>query len=252
MTICNMTIEGGGRAGMIAPDETTFEYVRGRPGAPEDFDAAVAALARAADRRRRRVRHRGRDRRLGALADGHLGHQPRHGHRGRRAVPDPARWTDPSTPRRPSGRSPTWRSSPGTPITEIALDRVFIGSCTNSRIEDLREAASMVDRPQGRRARSGRWSSRAPQQVKAQAEEEGLDEVFRGAGFEWRAAGCSMCLGMNPDILDRGRALRVDLEPELRGPAGQGRADPPGQPEDGGRGRDRGAVRRHQELEREA
>ena len=87
------------------------------------------------------------------------------------------------------------------------------------------------------------------QQVKATAEAEGLDEVFRGAGFEWREAGCSMCLGMNPDTLCRGRALRLDLEPQLRGAPGQGWAHPPGQPEDGGRGRDRGTFRRHQGLE---
>ena len=136
----------------------------------------------------------------------------------------------------------------GTPIEEIKLDRVFIGSCTNSRIGDLRAAAKVVE---GRKVAGDVYAMVVPGsvQVKAQAEREGLDEVFRAAGFDWRGAGCSMCLGMNPDILAARRALRLDLQPQLRGAPGPRRAHPPRQPGDGRRGRHRGALRRHQELE---
>ena len=132
----------------------------------------------------------------------------------------------------PAGLEPTDRESaeralaymalkPGTPIREIALDRVFIGSCTNSRIEDLREAASMVD---GRRVSSSLRAMVVPgsQQVKAQAEAEGLDEVFRGAGFEWREAGCSMCLGMNPDTLAEGERCASTSNRNFEGRQGKG------------------------------
>ena len=221
MTICNMTIEGGGRAGMIAPDETTFEWVEGRAGRPAGLRRRGRALARAADRGRRELRHRGRGRRRLALADGHLGDEPRAGGRGHRRG---ARAASP----RPEERALRYMDlEPGRAIQEIELDRVFIGSCTNSRIGDLREAAAVVE---GRKVASTLSAMVVPgsAQVKAQAEAEGLDEVFRAAGFDWRSAGCSMCLGMNPDILSPGRALRLDLEPQLRGPPGQGRAHPPG------------------------
>ena len=121
---------------------------------------------------------------------------------------------------------------PGTPIQEIEIDRVFIGSCTNSRIEDLRAAAAVVD---GRHVASTVRAMVVPgsAKVKRQAEAEGLDRIFTAAGFEWREAGCSMCLGMNPDILGAGRALRLDLEPELRGPPGRRRPHASRQPGDG-------------------
>ena len=136
---------------------------------------------------------------------------------------------------------------PGTPFEEIAVDRVFIGSCTNSRIGDLRAAAEVVE---GRKVADSVRAMVVPgsQQVKAQAEEEGLDRIFREAGFDWREAGCSMCLGMNPDILQPGRALRLDLEPQLRGPPGPRRAHPPRVSADGRGGRHRGALRRHPGL----
>ena len=115
----------------------------------------------------------------------------------------------------------------GTPLREIHVDTVFLGSCTNGRIEDLRAAAEIL---RGRHIDPTLRMLVVPgsMRVKAQAEAEGLDEVFTAAGAEWRSAGCSMCLGMNPDQLAPGRAQRVHLEPELRGPAGQGRPDPPG------------------------
>ena len=240
MTVCNMTIEGGGRAGMIAPDDTTFEWVEGREAAPDplpldewrelhtddgaEFDTEVVIDASA----------------LSPQVT--WGTTPGHGRRrDRRRCPSRAT-------RARSARSTTWRSSAGTPMQEIELDRVFIGSCTNSRIGDLREAAEVVQGPQ---VASSVDAMVVPgsQQVKAQAEAEGLDEVFRAAGFDWRSAGCSMCLGMNPDIAAPGERVRLDLEPQLRGPPGPGRPHAPRQPEDGRRGRDRGPLRRHQGVE---
>ncbi len=209
MTLCNLTIEGGGRAGLIAPDETTFAYLRGRPYAPRDteWEDAVAAWrdlrgdagavydTTVVDRRRRARTYR------------HVGHQsfaicrggwrnPRSGGSRRRGRARPAR------------RALEYMGlAAGTRIQDIALDTVFIGSCTNSRIEDLRVAAGVL---RGRQVHTGMRVLVVPgsAQVKAQAEAEGLDDVFRSAGAEWRNTGCSMCLGMNPDILATGRALR--------------------------------------------
>ena len=137
---------------------------------------------------------------------------------------------------------------PRTRMTDIKLDKIFIGSCTNSRIEDLRAAAAVV---KGRRVASNiRLAMVVPGSglVKAQAEKEGLDRVFRDAGFDWREPGCSMCLGMNPDQLGRRRALRLDLEPQLRGPPGRRRPHPSGESRDGGRGGDRRPLRRHEDM----
>jgi 3-isopropylmalate/(R)-2-methylmalate dehydratase large subunit len=193
MTICNMTIEGGGRAGMIAPDETTFEWVRGRPAAPADFDAAV---------------ERWRELRTddGATFDTEIviradevspvvtwGTTPAMVAPVTAAVPEPESDGDERALR-------YMGLEPGTPIEEITLDRIFIGSCTNSRIGDLRAAAEVV---RGRRVAPTLQAMVVPgsQTVARQAEAEGLDRVFRDAGFDWRTAGCSMCLGMNPDTL---------------------------------------------------
>jgi 3-isopropylmalate/(R)-2-methylmalate dehydratase large subunit len=189
MTICNMTIEGGGRAGMIAPDAETFEWVAGRPGAPAELPAQWHELHTdpAANF----------DRELDIDA---------------RAISPMVTWGTtpgmvvPVTEAVPDPRSDQDRRAldymglePGTPVQEIKLDRVFIGSCTNSRIGDLRAAAKMLN---GHRVADDVYAMVVPgsQQVKAQAEREGLDEVFRRSGFDWRGAGCSMCLGMNPDI----------------------------------------------------
>jgi 3-isopropylmalate/(R)-2-methylmalate dehydratase large subunit len=222
MTICNMTIEGGGRAGMIAPDETTFEWVSGRPGAPEDFDAAVAAW-------RELPTDEGAGFDTEVEIDGVAispmvtwGTNPGMVTQVTDAVPDPGAWGEVAADREAAERALAYMAlEPGTPITDIALDRVFIGSCTNSRIQDLREAAAIVD---GRKVAGSVRAMVVPgsQQVKAQAEEEGLDDVFRSAGFEWRTAGCSMCLGMNPDILDEGERCASTSNRNFEGRQGRG------------------------------
>jgi 3-isopropylmalate/(R)-2-methylmalate dehydratase large subunit len=193
MTVCNMTIEGGGRAGMVAPDDTTFAYIDGRPAAPADFAATVA-----------RWRELPTD--AGASFD-------REETIDASSLAPMVTWgTNPGMVAEVTGRVPApddetgeralqyMGLEPGVAIGDIALERVFIGSCTNSRIEDLRAAAQVVD---GRKVASGVRAMVVPgsQQVKAQAEAEGLDKLFEAAGFEWRESGCSMCLGMNPDIL---------------------------------------------------
>jgi len=220
MTICNMTIEGGGRAGMIAPDETTFDFVRGKPGAPEDFDAAVA-------------RWRELPTEEGATFDEEMdvvagdispmvtwGTNPGMVVEVTDAVPDPAALA--ADDRESAERALAYMGlKAGTPMTEIAPERVFIGSCTNSRIEDLREAAAIVD---GRKVASSVHAMVVPgsQQVKQAAEAEGLDDVFRGAGFEWREAGCSMCLGMNPDTLSEGERCASTSNRNFEGRQGKG------------------------------
>ncbi|HEX9713059.1 MAG TPA: 3-isopropylmalate dehydratase large subunit [Actinomycetota bacterium] len=199
MTVCNMTIEGGGRAGMIAPDETTFAYMRTRPAAPNDWDDAL-------ERWRALPTEDGatfdREERIDASAIAPMvtwGTTPGMVVPVTDRVPDPAHAATvaPETAERALAYMGL---QPGTPLTELALDRVFIGSCTNSRIEDLRAAARVAE---GRRVASGVRAMVVPgsRHVKAEAEAEGLDQIFTAAGFEWREAGCSMCLGMNPDIL---------------------------------------------------
>jgi 3-isopropylmalate/(R)-2-methylmalate dehydratase large subunit len=221
MTICNMTIEGGGRAGMIGPDDTTFAWVKGRAGAPADFDAAVE-------------RWRSLPTEAGASFDAEVeidaaeiapmvtwGTTPGMVVEVTEGVPDPAALDSP-VDREAAERALAYMAlEPGTPMLEIPLDRVFIGSCTNSRIGDLREAASIVE---GHRAADTLRAMVVPgsQQVKAQAEEEGLDEVFRSAGFEWRSAGCSMCLGMNPDILTEGERCASTSNRNFEGRQGKG------------------------------
>ena len=222
MTICNMTIEGGGRAGMIAPDETTFEWMSGRPGVPDDFDAAVAAWRELPSDEGAEF---DTDVEIDAAAISPMvtwGTNPGMVAQVTEAVPDPSGWGDGPADREAAERALAYMAlQPGTPITDIPLDRVFIGSCTNSRIQDLREAATMVD---GRRVAGSVRAMVVPgsQQVKAQAEQEGLDDVFRSAGFEWRTAGCSMCLGMNPDILDEGERCASTSNRNFEGRQGRG------------------------------
>jgi 3-isopropylmalate/(R)-2-methylmalate dehydratase large subunit len=184
-----MTIVGGGRAGMIAPAETTFEWVIGRPGAPSEMPEQWRTLHTDPEA--------GFDREIVVDASAispmvTWGTTPGMVVPVTDAVPEPGSEQD--------ERALEYMGlEPGTPMQEIRLDRVFIGSCTNSRIGDLRAAAAVVD---GRRVASDLYAMVVPgsQQVKLQAEREGLDEVFRKAGFDWRGAGCSMCLGMNPDV----------------------------------------------------
>jgi 3-isopropylmalate/(R)-2-methylmalate dehydratase large subunit len=189
MTVCNMTIEGGGRAGMIAPDETTFAWVIGRPGAPDAVPEEWREL------RTDEGASFDKEIEVDAAAIGPMvtwGTNPGMVVPVGGSVPEPGSDQD--------QRALEYMGlEPGTPIEEIRLDRVFIGSCTNSRIGDLRAAADVV---RGRRVARGVYAMVVPgsQQVKAQAEHEGLDRVFVDAGFDWRGAGCSMCLGMNPDI----------------------------------------------------
>jgi len=221
MTICNMTIEGGGRAGMVAPDETTFEYMRGRPGIPEDFDAAV-------ERWRELPSDEGasfdREVEIDASELSPMvtwGTNPGMVVEVTSEVPDPAAMDSP-VDREAAERALAYMDlKPGTPMQEVRPERVFIGSCTNSRISDLREAASIV---QGRKVADSVRAMVVPgsAQVKAEAESEGLNEVFEGAGFEWRGAGCSMCLGMNPDILSPGERCASTSNRNFEGRQGAG------------------------------
>jgi len=189
MTICNMTIEAGGRAGMIAPDQTTFDYVIGRPGAPAAVPADWLELGTDDGA------HFDREITIDCAQISPMvtwGTNPGMVVGVSQSVPEPTGAQD--------ERALAYMGlEGGTPIEQIKLDRVFIGSCTNSRIGDLRAAAEVID---GRTVADGVYAMVVPGsvQVKEQAESEGLDEVFRAAGFDWRAAGCSMCLGMNPDI----------------------------------------------------
>ncbi len=222
MTICNMTIEGGGRAGMIAPDEVTFEWMRGRPGAPADFEAAVARWRKLPtdDGARFDIEVE-----IDAAAISPMvtwGTTPGMVAQVTETVPDPAGWGEGPVDREAAERALAYMAlEPGTRMRDIALDRVFIGSCTNSRIQDLREAAAMVE---GRRVAGSVRAMVVPGsvRVKSQAEEEGLDEVFRSAGFEWRTAGCSMCLGMNPDILAEGERCASTSNRNFEGRQGKG------------------------------
>jgi 3-isopropylmalate/(R)-2-methylmalate dehydratase large subunit len=216
MTVCNMTIEGGARAGMVAPDETTFAYLKGRPHAPrgEQWDQAVTrwkALVTDADTA---FDHEVTidARRLEPYVT--WGTNPGQSVPVTGSVPNPVTETD--------QRALAYMAlEPGTAMEAIAIDRVFIGSCTNARLEDLRLAATVV------RGHSVHPKVRAmvvpgSASVKRQAEAEGLDAVFREAGFEWRDAGCSMCLGMNPDILGPGERCASTSNRNFEGRQGSG------------------------------
>ena len=223
LTICNMSIEAGARAGMIAPDETTFAYLEGRPGAPKGaaWDEAVArwrqlpsdpdaTFDRELEIDVSEIRPQvtwGTNPGMVVPIDG--------------VVPDPAELEDPDDREAVERALAYMALAPGTPIREIAVDRVFIGSCTNSRIEDLRAAAAIVE---GHHVHPSVRAQVVPGSaaVKRQAEAEGLDRIFLEAGFEWRRAGCSMCLGMNPDILAPGERCASTSNRNFEGRQGAG------------------------------
>jgi len=223
MTLCNLTIEAGGRAGLVAPDDTTFEYIRGRPFAPTGaaWDAAVAEW-----RQLRSDAQAGFDATVSVdvatLAPTVTwGTNPAQSIPVGGAVPDPAALSDPAA-RDSAQRALEYMGlTPGTRTNDIALDAVFIGSCTNGRIEDLRAAAGVL---RGRRVHEGVRVLVVPgsAQVKAQAEAEGLDAVFRSAGAEWRSSGCSMCLGMNADVLQPGERCASTSNRNFEGRQGRG------------------------------
>ena len=221
MTVCNMTIEAGARAGMIAPDETTFEYIRGREFAPKDFDAAVE-----------RWRNLPSDE--GAAYDRSIvfdaadvtpqvtwGTNPGQVAGVTEEVPDPASFDNPNQRKSAAAALSYMDLSPGTRLDEVTIDRVFIGSCTNARIEDLRAAAAVL---KGHRVADRVHAMVVPGsgQVKNQAESEGLDRIFTEAGLEWREAGCSMCLAMNPDRLEPGERCASTSNRNFEGRQGKG------------------------------
>jgi 3-isopropylmalate/(R)-2-methylmalate dehydratase large subunit len=223
MTICNMSIEAGARAGLIAPDETTFAYLKGKPHAPsgEDWDRAVEYWKS-----------------LPTDADAHFdaevilnadeiepfvtwGTNPGQGLPLNEKVPDPASFANPEE-RSAAERALVYMDlAPGTPMKSIKIDTVFLGSCTNGRIEDLRAAAEVI---QGKKVASDTRMMVVPgsARVRLQAESEGLDKVFIAAGAEWRSAGCSMCLGMNPDQLKPGERSASTSNRNFEGRQGKG------------------------------
>jgi 3-isopropylmalate/(R)-2-methylmalate dehydratase large subunit len=223
MTVCNMSIEGGARAGMIAPDDTTFAYLEGRPHSPKgaDWDEAVEEWKTLVTDDDAQF-----DREVTIEASGlrryvSWGTNPAQTVGLDDVIPDPEGLADPRQ------REAAWRAleymalAPGTPIRDIEVDTVFIGSCTNSRLEDLRAAASVIE---GRKVRPGLRALVVPgsMKVKLDAETEGLDRIFVDAGFEWRAAGCSMCLGMNPDMLSPGQRCASTSNRNFEGRQGKG------------------------------
>jgi len=225
MTVCNMTIEGGGRAGMIAPDETTFAWFTEseRPGAPTG-----AELDEAIERWRELPSDEGAEFDTEVVIDASAispqvtwGTNPGMVRAVTERVPAPEDFDSPAD-REATERALHYMAlEPGTPIDQITIDRVFIGSCTNSRIGDLRAAAEVVA---GRSVSPSVSAMVVPgsQQVKAQAEAEGLDRIFRDAGFDWRVAGCSMCLGMNPDTLAPGERCASTSNRNFEGRQGRG------------------------------
>jgi 3-isopropylmalate/(R)-2-methylmalate dehydratase large subunit len=221
MTVCNMSIEAGARAGMIAPDETTFEYLKGRDFAPKNYDAAVAKWKQLVTDE-------------GATYDKSLiykaadispqvtwGTNPGQVAPVVSKVPSPSDFADATEQKACDQALKYMDLKGGTPITDVKVDRVFIGSCTNGRIGDLREAAAVV---RGHRVSGHVNAMVVPGSglVKEQAEKEGLDRIFREAGFEWREAGCSMCLAMNPDKLEPGERCASTSNRNFEGRQGKG------------------------------
>jgi 3-isopropylmalate/(R)-2-methylmalate dehydratase large subunit len=215
MTVCNMSIEAGARAGLIAPDETTRAYLEGRPGfVDSDWsdlrtdDGAEFEAVRTID--------------VSALEPQVTwGTTPGMVAPVGGVVPDPADYADPDARAAVERALRYMDLTPGTALADVRIDKVFIGSCTNARIEDLRAAAKVIA---GRRVANGVQAIVVPgsAQVKRQAEDEGLRDVFERAGFEWRRAGCSMCLGMNPDVLSPGERCASTSNRNFEGRQGAG------------------------------
>ncbi len=223
MTICNMSIEAGARAGMIAPDEITFRYIEGRRYAPKgkDFERAVAQWEQLRTDPGAQFDTRVEIDAAALAPMVSWGTNPGQVVPVTGVVPDPDSFSDPSERKAASDALDYMGLEPGTPIQDIRVDRVFIGSCTNARLSDLRAAARVV---QGRRVADGVRAMVVPGSmwVKKQAEAEGLDKIFKAAGFEWRDAGCSMCLGMNPDILAPGERCASTSNRNFEGRQGRG------------------------------
>jgi 3-isopropylmalate/(R)-2-methylmalate dehydratase large subunit len=221
MTVCNMSIEAGARAGMVAPDEVTFAYLEGRPYAPRGERWAQAL----ADWRTLPTDAGARFDREVALDGAAIAPTVTWGTSPQDALPITARVPDPATAGDASRQASMARAlaymglEAGMPLGEVRVDRVFIGSCTNSRLEDLRVAAQVV---KGRRARVPAWVVPGSGLVKRAAEAEGLDRVFRDAGFEWREAGCSMCVGMNGETARPGERVASTSNRNFEGRQGQG------------------------------
>ena len=219
LTVCNMSIEAGARAGMVAPDETTYAYLKGRPYAPKDWDRAVSywkTLPSDPD----------------AVFDleveldaSRLAPMVTWGNSPEDALPVTGHVPDPARERNPEKKAYLERTlqymglTPGTALTDIAVDQVFIGSCTNARIEDLRAAAQVAKRG---RAMVPAMVSPGSTQVKLAAEKEGLDRIFRDAGFEWRESGCSMCVAMNGDMVPAGKRCASTSNRNFVGRQGKG------------------------------
>ncbi|MBJ82817.1 MAG: 3-isopropylmalate dehydratase large subunit [Acidimicrobiaceae bacterium] len=223
MTVCNMSIEAGAKAGLIAPDETTFAYLQGRPHAPSggDWDAAVADWATLTT---------DSDASFDQTVDidatqlePHVtwGTNPAHVIPISAPIPGPDAYSDPVAASTAERALEYMGLTPGKKLGDVAVDTVFIGSCTNSRIEDLRSAAAVA---KGRKVKEGVRTLVVPGsfQVKAQAEAEGLDKVFTDAGFDWREPGCSMCLAMNPDKLEPGERSASTSNRNFEGRQGRG------------------------------
>jgi 3-isopropylmalate/(R)-2-methylmalate dehydratase large subunit len=223
MTLCNMSIEAGGRAGFIAPDDVTVQYLRGRPYAPQGDDWMAAVL---------RWQELTSDPnasfdRVIDIDVGEVAPRVTWGTRPDMSVPVTERVPDPVSLASEAERLAAERAldymglRAGTPIDDVSISRVFIGSCTNARLEDLRDAARVA---RGYRVHDGVRALVVPgsQQVKADAEHEGLDRIFTAAGFEWREPGCSMCLGMNPDVLEPGERCASTSNRNFEGRQGRG------------------------------
>ncbi|MFN8007991.1 MAG: 3-isopropylmalate dehydratase large subunit [Terriglobia bacterium] len=221
MTVCNMSIEGGARAGMVAPDQATFDYLRGRRFSPKNFDQSVE------DWKKLKTDP-------GAVFDRELklnaselspqvtwGTNPGQVISIDGKVPNPGDMPDLNAQKSAQRALEYMGLKPGTPIQEIPIDRVFIGSCTNSRIEDLRSVARFIE---GKKVSNKVYAMVVPgsQEVKRIAEREGLDRIFKEAGFDWRESGCSMCLGMNPDILKPGERCASTSNRNFEGRQGKG------------------------------